>query len=289
MELGSLPAGTFLTQPPTAHAWDDDAVGVDAASQATLLLRRRKAVSDAEAELSARKEATRARMAELDERAARLAAKRGALVATAQRFAGFVAESALKADKAASRERTELLAAARLDAELERVGAEVARAHAALATADADHAHLRRGADYLASVTLASEGGGPCFEDAREIVSRYAALADSNRDLHAQAAASEAALAELRQRHAALARSLQDRALQAACQQSQQAKALDAAQERIAAAQARADGDDAQRLAARLTWGALQASLRNIYHRVVATAPPNSVGRLQGACVRAHS
>jgi hypothetical protein len=83
MELGSMPAGTtFLTQPPTAaHAWDDDAVGVDAASQATLLLRRRKAVSDAEAELSARKAATRARMAELDERAARLAAKRGALAA----------------------------------------------------------------------------------------------------------------------------------------------------------------------------------------------------------------
>jgi hypothetical protein len=62
-------------------------VGVDAASQATLLLRRRKAVSDAEAELSARKAATRARMAELAERAARLAAKRGALEATAQRFA----------------------------------------------------------------------------------------------------------------------------------------------------------------------------------------------------------
>ena len=285
MELGSLPAGAFLTQPP--H-FDGDAVdvdaGVDAASQATLLLRRRKAVSDAEAELNARKAAFRERTAQLDERAARLAERRRALEDTAARFAGFVVENGLKADKAASRERAELLAAARLDAELERTAAEVARAQGELAAAGASNELLRRAADYLMQVKLASEGGGPCFEDARDIVSRHTALAASNRDLHAQAAAGEAALAELRQRHAALARSLQDRALQAACQQSQQAKALDAAEERIAAARARVDGDEAQRLAARLTWGQLQASLRNVYCRVVATAPPNSLGRLQGAC-----
>jgi hypothetical protein len=153
--LKGLEASTTATTTATRTP-----VGVDAQSQATLLLLRRKEARLAGDELEAAAAAHAAATARLDEREAALAARARAQQATAARFRPFLEEGAAKCERAARRERADVAAAAALDADIGGARADIARAQGDWAAVEADACRLRRYADYLADVKAEADGVG---------------------------------------------------------------------------------------------------------------------------------
>lgn len=209
--LKGLGAPTAAASGAAATTTTAAPVGVDAQSQATLLLRKRKEARLAGEELAAAVAAHAAATVTLDAREAALAARAQAQQATAARFRPFLDESAAKCERSARRERADVAAAASLDGDIAAARADIARAQADWAAVEADAGRLRRYADYLADVKAKADGvvggegahgvgaggvavgagsaggggaswpSGERFDDVREILSRWVATGRATR------------------------------------------------------------------------------------------------------------
>lgn len=292
-ECKTFMTGVLLAGLDEARVTKAVIAGVDEESQATLLLRRRKDVTAADDDLQERKEAYRARMTELDAVEGRLNEKRLAMQATVDKFRPFLEENAQKCEKAAKKERAELASLARIEVDIKAVSAESAALQEEWSVAEVEGAMLRRYAEFLRDVANESSANGlpETFEDPRDILARHATLLETNRDLHRQAAAVDAALTSLRREHSEMQSSLRERALMLSAQQATQARELDRVQGRIAEAQAAVNSAEAGRLLAKTTWGNVVASLRNLYRRTEDTAPHTTFQQLPGedsSCEHRH-
>lgn len=278
-------AVTFMTEAPlTLEAPVQATVGSSDESQATLLLKKRKDMRMLEDALETVKKEFASRMGQLAEAQARFEEKQRALQEMVSKFKPFVEENDAKRERALLKAKNEVGARERIESEIERLTGDLARQRGEKDAIANDIAALRKYAKYLEDVMSAAARGhggvAESFESVQDVLARYGTLLNTNKDLHTQATRTTAELEALRTTVSTLQKRMRDTSLVAGSSTQEHVKRLELARATVSDLTAAREFAESDLRRTRAAAGQTDSSIRNLFARVIATAPPNSLPNL---------